>query len=103
MYKTIHIFFYSLKLPQKKKVKHVKRNSKWWTSEEHTKFLELVPNHCKQYSVHFANRSVEQIRSHVQKYFLGIKQDPEYKMYSNIRGEYHFIFCICTIMKKKSI
>lgn len=62
------------------------RNSKWWTPQEHTKFLELLPklqNNWKQYTAHLTNRSVEQIRSHAQKYFLGLKQDPDYKMYSN--------------------
>lgn len=64
------------------------RPRNWWTEDEHKKFLELVPKlqrNWKDYTVHLPNRNVQQIRSHAQKYFLGIQRDPEYKMYSGMK------------------
>ena len=64
------------------------RNTKWWTENEHNKFLELFPElqrNWKLYTIHLPNRTVPQIRSHAQKYFLGVERDPEYKMYSGVK------------------
>merc|ERR1712137_1256229 len=58
-----------------------KSQSRYWTDEEHSLFLEAVniygSKDVKAIANHVGTRSATQVRTHAQKYFLRLKREKE--------------------------
>ena len=64
------------------------RHKNWWSEEEHNLFVSLIPQLQRKwmkYTEFLPNRTVIQIRSHAQKYFIALGKDSNYKMYSGTK------------------
>jgi len=65
-------------LKSKSSVVKSNNQSRYWTDEEHQRFLDAVreygPRDSKKIAAYVGTRDVTQVRSHAQKYFIKISQ-----------------------------
>lgn len=68
-----------------------KPQSRYWTPEEHQRFLEALQKYghkdVKSISMHVATRNATQVRTHAQKYFLRLERERRKKEENNNNGD----------------
>lgn len=70
-----------------------KPQSRYWTPEEHQRFLEALQKYghkdVKSISLHVATRNATQVRTHAQKYFLRLERERRKKEEISNNDEYN--------------